>query len=160
MAKTKSTKHDISLDNSLNNCPIFNPKPPLESSEPQLKPCIITSKLVRSPAPLLGIIRYIYISIFTTETNYCDDPALYTRECKNQGECVPGFMSYGCNCSAGFTGSFCETGNSPCNAIYCRVPARRGLQRTAQAATRHGARDPLVRPQVDQTYRGASNLRS
>ncbi len=44
--------------------------------------------------------------------------------------------------------------------IYCRVPARRGLQRTARAATRHGARDPLVRPQVDQTYRGASNLRS
>ncbi len=40
--------------------------------------------------------------------------------------------------------------------IYCRVPARRGLQRTAQAATRHGARDPLVCPQVDQTYRGAS----
>ncbi len=34
--------------------------------------------------------------------------------------------------------------------IYCRVLARRGLQRTARAATRHGARDPLVRPQVDQ----------
>ena len=34
--------------------------------------------------------------------------------------------------------------------IYCRVPARRGLQQTAWAATRHGARDPLVRPQVDQ----------
>ncbi len=33
---------------------------------------------------------------------------------------------------------------------YCRLPARRGLQRTARAATRHGARDPLVRPQVDQ----------
>ncbi len=43
--------------------------------------------------------------------------------------------------------------------IYCRVPARRGLQRTARAATRLGARDPLVRPQVDQTYRGASNNR-
>ncbi len=43
---------------------------------------------------------------------------------------------------------------------YCRVPARRGLQQTAWAATKHGARDPLVRPQVDQTYRGASNLRS
>ncbi len=36
--------------------------------------------------------------------------------------------------------------------IYCLVPARRGLQQTARAATRHGARDPLVRPQVDQTY--------
>ena len=34
--------------------------------------------------------------------------------------------------------------------IYCRMPARRGLQQTAQAATRHGARDPLVRPQVDK----------
>ena len=31
---------------------------------------------------------------------------------------------------------------------YCRVPSRRGLQRTARAATRHRARDPLVRPQV------------
>ncbi len=37
-----------------------------------------------------------------------------------------------------------------CAVIYCRVPARQGLQRTARAATRHGARDPLVRPQVDQ----------
>ncbi len=37
--------------------------------------------------------------------------------------------------------------------IYCRMPARRGLQQTTRAATRHGARDPLVRPQVDQTYR-------
>ncbi len=36
------------------------------------------------------------------------------------------------------------------SVIYCRVPARRGLQRTAWAATRHGARDPLVRPQVEQ----------
>ena len=44
--------------------------------------------------------------------------------------------------------------------LYCRVPARRGLQRTARAATRHRARDPLVRPQVDQTYRGESNLQS
>ena len=26
--------------------------------------------------------------------------------------------------------------------IYCRVPMRRGLQQTARAATRHGARDP------------------
>ena len=26
--------------------------------------------------------------------------------------------------------------------LYCRVPARRGLQQTAWAATRHGARDP------------------
>ena len=32
---------------------------------------------------------------------------------------------------------------------YCRVPARRGLQRTARAVTRHRGRDPLVRPQVD-----------
>ena len=40
--------------------------------------------------------------------------------------------------------------------VYCRMPVRRGLQRTARAATRHGARDPLVCPQVDQTYRGAS----
>ena len=34
--------------------------------------------------------------------------------------------------------------------IYCRMPARWGLQQThpgLQAATRHGARDPLVRPQ-------------
>ncbi len=42
-------------------------------------------------------------------------------------------------------------------SIDCHVPARRGLQQTAWAATRHGARDPLVRPQVDQTYWGASN---
>ncbi len=33
--------------------------------------------------------------------------------------------------------------------MSCRVPARRGLQQTARAATRHMARDPLVRPQVD-----------
>ncbi len=39
---------------------------------------------------------------------------------------------------------------SPCfdHEIYCRVPARRGLQQTARAATRHGARDPLVRPHI------------
>ncbi len=36
LAKTKSTKNDKCLYNSLNNCPIFNLKPPLESSEPQL----------------------------------------------------------------------------------------------------------------------------
>ncbi len=30
--------------------------------------------------------------------------------------------------------------------LYCRVPAKRRLQLTARAATRHGARDPLVRP--------------
>ncbi len=38
--------------------------------------------------------------------------------------------------------------------IYCRVPARWVLQQTnpgLRAVTRHGARDPLVRPQVDQT---------
>ena len=28
--------------------------------------------------------------------------------------------------------------------IYCRVPARRGLQQTARAPTRHGARDTLT----------------
>ena len=38
------------------------------------------------------------------------------------------------------------------NSQYCRVPARRGLQQTARALTRHGARDTLVRSQVDQTY--------
>ncbi len=57
LAKAKSTKNDKSLHNFLNNCPIFNPKPPLESSEPQLQSCVITFKLVRAPAPLLGIIR-------------------------------------------------------------------------------------------------------
>ena len=31
------------------------------------------------------------------------------------------------------------------------MSARQGLQRTARAATRHGATDPLVHPQVDQT---------
>ncbi len=35
-------------------------------------------------------------------------------------------------------------------SLYCRVPARRGLQQTARATTRHRARDPLVRLQVDQ----------
>ena len=45
-----------------------------------------------------------------------------------------------------------------CIRMSCRVPARRGLQQTARAGTRHGARNPLVCPQVDQTYRGASNL--
>ncbi len=30
------------------------------------------------------------------------------------------------------------------------MPAKQGLQQTAQAATRHGARDPLVRAQVDK----------
>ena len=29
--------------------------------------------------------------------------------------------------------------------LYCCVPARRGLQRTAQQATRHGARDPWTK---------------
>ncbi len=37
------------------------------------------------------------------------------------------------------------------------MPARRGLQRTARAATRHGARDPLVRPQVDQNFKKGTN---
>ena len=30
------------------------------------------------------------------------------------------------------------------NVSYCRMPARQSLQRTARAATRHGAGDPLV----------------
>ncbi len=55
------------------------------------------------------------------------------------------------------------TGNELCHVkvgfIMLRA-SKTGLQQTARAATRHGARDPLVRPQVDQTYRGASNLRS
>ncbi len=60
-----------------------------------------------------------------------------------------------------------SSGNSACSpcinkmlessCIYCRVPARRGLQRTARAATRHGARDPLGRPHVDQTYSNLGN---
>ena len=37
----------------------------------------------------------------------------------------------------------------PSVETYFRVIARRGLQRTARAATRHMARDPLVIPQVD-----------
>ncbi len=40
------------------------------------------------------------------------------------------------------------------NPLYCRVPARWGLQQThpgLRAATRHGVRDPLVRSQVDYT---------
>ncbi len=61
LAKTKSINNDKSFRNSFNNCSIFNPKPPLESSEPQLQPYIITFKLVRAPAPLLGIIRFIKI---------------------------------------------------------------------------------------------------
>ncbi len=38
------------------------------------------------------------------------------------------------------------------DSIYCRVPARWGLQQThpgLRAATTHGVRDPLVRSQVD-----------
>ncbi len=57
LAKTKSSENDKNLYSSLSNCPIFNPKPPLESSVPQLQPCIIIFGLVRAPAPLLGIIR-------------------------------------------------------------------------------------------------------
>ncbi len=41
--------------------------------------------------------------------------------------------------------------------VYCRVPARHGLQRTTRAATRHWAREPLVRPQVDQTWKNKSH---
>ena len=63
LPKTKSTKNDKSLYNSLNNCPIFNPKPPLESSEPQFQPCIIIFELVIASAPLLGIIRYILYTV-------------------------------------------------------------------------------------------------
>ena len=40
-----------------------------------------------------------------------------------------------------------------CSCSYCRVPARCGLQDTLpglRAATRHRARDPLVRPQVER----------
>ncbi len=63
LAKTESTKNDKSLYNSLNICPIFNPKPPLESSEHQLQPSIIIFELVRAPVPLLGIIRYHMLGV-------------------------------------------------------------------------------------------------
>ncbi len=39
--------------------------------------------------------------------------------------------------------------NNPCNAIYCHVPARQGLQQTARAATRHGGQGsfgPKIHP--------------
>ncbi len=57
LAKTENTKNDKSPCNSFNNLPIFNPKPPLESSESQLQLYIIRLYLVRAPARLLGIIR-------------------------------------------------------------------------------------------------------
>ena len=37
----------------LNSCPIFNPKPPLESSEPQLSPHNIRSDLANAPGTLI-----------------------------------------------------------------------------------------------------------
>ncbi len=55
-SEKRQMTNDKNPYNSLNNCLIFNPKPLLESSEPQLQPCIIF-ELVRAPAPLLGIIR-------------------------------------------------------------------------------------------------------
>ena len=50
----------LKVYNSLNISPIFHPKPLLESLEHQLQPCIIIVELVRAPALLLGIIRYVY----------------------------------------------------------------------------------------------------
>ncbi len=36
--------------------------------------------------------------------------------------------------------------------VWKIIWSRASEAETARAATRHGARDPLVRPQVDQTY--------
>ena len=80
---------------------------------------------------------------FAVDKTYCRDPPL---------TCVLISINQAYVFAAWSQGGLLETPHRWHATIYCRVPARRGLQRTAQAATRHGARDPLVRPQVDQTY--------
>ena len=52
----EEAKSIISVQNRhsfLNNCPIFNPKPPLESSEPQLSRHNIRCDLAKAPGALI-----------------------------------------------------------------------------------------------------------
>ena len=49
LGKAKTDKNDQNCCKILNNCPIFNPKPPLESSDPQHLCHLIRSDLVSAP---------------------------------------------------------------------------------------------------------------
>ncbi len=56
MRKAKTDENEQNCPKILDNCPIFNPKPPLESSEPQHFCHLIRSDL--ASVRLLGTIRY------------------------------------------------------------------------------------------------------
>ena len=58
LRKSKATKNGLNCHNFLNICPIFNPKPPLESLEPQHWSRAIRHDLAIAPAPSIGILRY------------------------------------------------------------------------------------------------------
>ncbi len=60
MRKSKTTKNALNCHNFLNICPIFNPKPPLESLETQHWSWTVRHDLAIASAPLLGILRYSY----------------------------------------------------------------------------------------------------
>ena len=42
---------------------------------------------------------------FSSDINYC-----LNHTCQNGAHCLDGIDSYSCNCTAGFTGAYCETG--------------------------------------------------
>ena len=38
--------------------------------------------------------------------------------CGSNGTCVDELLGYSCNCSAGYTGTHCETGNAICYELH------------------------------------------
>ena len=87
---------------------IFNLKPPLESSEPQLQPWIVRFELVLAPLPWLGIIRYtvnqlcfataLISRIWWSHTNqiglYKENPLLSPRKGPNPRNCTVAKLSW------------------------------------------------------------------
>ena len=53
---------------------------------------------------------YAKLSLFFTDIDDC-----VNHTCANGGLCVDGVNSYSCNCTAGYTGDQCQTGNFLCD---------------------------------------------
>ena len=48
----------------------------------------------------------VLMMIFSTDTNECEP-----NPCGNNGTCIDGIRSFKCNCTSGWTGLTCETGD-------------------------------------------------
>ena len=49
---------------------------------------------------------FLFLCIFFSDINDC-----VNHTCENGAACLDGINSYACNCTTGFTGAYCETGN-------------------------------------------------